>query len=367
MKAVNPLLLLIKGLLLFIIMNFVFATWNPAVGKWSLYNWLVPGRLRFPYGQGANDHNLTVDDLDAMFASHEVSAVHKEDEIRVFFVGDSSIWGDYLTPEETLSEQVNGLDLTCDEKKIHVYNLGYPHTFLLKDLLILYHAMQYEPDIVFWFVTTDSFLRKAPLSVLTANAEESIQLISNYGVDYGIKKIAKYRENFWDKTLLGQRENLARIIKLQLLGFVWEMTALDQSNSPIKFAATNRVVSDDFTYRGMIPPYDLSKRLVVRLLDSGAEVTDQIPLVIVNEPIMVATQGRKDVRYNEFYPRWAYDQYREILKARARENRWYYLDFWDSIPEENFTDTPLHLNPEGEALLANIMKPEILEYACGTE
>ncbi len=64
---------LIKGLAIFIIIDLLFIALPPGLGKISLYNHLFTGRLRFPFGENpAQSYNLSLFDLDAMFASHSL-------------------------------------------------------------------------------------------------------------------------------------------------------------------------------------------------------------------------------------------------------------------------------------------------------
>ncbi len=68
---------LLKAGALLVIANLLFA-WLyplPALGRLSLYNRLLPGRLRLPYGDDPSKaYNLSLYNLEAMFASHELSA-----------------------------------------------------------------------------------------------------------------------------------------------------------------------------------------------------------------------------------------------------------------------------------------------------
>ena len=74
------------------------------IHKLSLYNKIFAGRERLPFGDDPNvSYNLSLFDLDAMFASHIVSADHENEIYRIILVGDSSVWGFLQRPEETLS------------------------------------------------------------------------------------------------------------------------------------------------------------------------------------------------------------------------------------------------------------------------
>src|SRR5688500_8540065 len=109
---------LLKALALFIVANLIFAAWPvSSPGALSFYNHVFKGRLRLPFGEdAARAYNLSLFDLDAMFASHILSAAPKPaDEFRVILLGDSSIWGTLLRPEETLGGRLDAAHLTaCD-------------------------------------------------------------------------------------------------------------------------------------------------------------------------------------------------------------------------------------------------------------
>jgi lysophospholipase L1-like esterase len=68
---------------------------------------------------------------------------------------------------------------------------------------------------------------------------------------------------------------------------------------------------------------------------------------------MFISEGQNsDIRYNLYYPRWAYDDYRRLLAQVAEDNGWNYLDLWNLVPGSEFTNSAIHLTPEGEAQLA---------------
>jgi hypothetical protein len=95
--------------------------------------------------------------------------------------------------------------------------------------------------------------------------------------------------------------------------------------------------------------------LDIDFLGAGMEIAGDVPILLVNEPIFISQGQNSDLRYNSFYPRWAYDDYRDLLAVETAENGWDYLDLWDSIPADEFTDTPVHLTADGTAMLANLL------------
>ncbi|HEX7975874.1 MAG TPA: hypothetical protein VF498_15805, partial [Anaerolineales bacterium] len=67
----------LKALVLFAIVDLAFAWLNPlpALGQLSGYNHLFPGRERLPYSDHPDRaYSLSLFNLEAMFASHELSA-----------------------------------------------------------------------------------------------------------------------------------------------------------------------------------------------------------------------------------------------------------------------------------------------------
>lgn len=77
-----------------------------------------------------------------------------------------------------------------------------------------------------------------------------------------------------------------------------------------------------------------------------------MPIALVNMPILISTGVNSDLRYNAYYPRWAYDQYRTLYATIAAEEGWQYLDLWDAIESEQFTDTAVHLSPAGATMMS---------------
>ncbi len=71
-----------------------------------------------------------------------------------------------------------------------------------------------------------------------------------------------------------------------------------------------------------------------------------------------------DLRYNFLYPRWAYDQWREMMSARAEAGGWNYLDLWNIVPANEFTNSAIHLTPAGESILAGRVKQTTLQQSC---
>src|SRR5574341_267524 len=223
---------LLKATFLFVCFNFAFIlTKDISLGKLSLYNVVFSGRERFPFGENPQAYNLSLFDLDAMFASHILSGTEKTpDEYRVLLIGDSSVWGTLLTPEQTLAGQLNAADLNACSRQVRVYNLGYPYISLAQELLILDQALQYQPDMVIWLTTLESLpVEKQLGSPLVANNPDRIrEIITKYNLNLDPNDPALTQASRRDQTFVGQRRKVADLLRLQMYGILWSSTGIDQ-------------------------------------------------------------------------------------------------------------------------------------------
>jgi hypothetical protein len=357
---------LIVTLVLFVACNVIFAAANPleALGRVSLYNLVLPGRERLPYGEDpAKSYNLSTYNIPAMFASHIVSRPKAADEFRVIVIGDSGTWGWLLNNEETLAGQINAQDLqTADGKQVVAYNLGYPVMALTKDVLILEEALKYQPDLIVWPVTLESFPRAKQVfpSIVQNNAARTRSLIERYQLNLDPNDPRFVDPDFLGKTIVGQRRNLADWLRLQALGFSWAATRIDQA-MPAEIKLRQSDFEQDVSWQNFTQTVTLTENdLTFDVLGAGLMMAGDVPVLIINEPMFISDGLNSDLRYNSFYPRWAYDQYHELLNSKVAANNWHYLDLWDSIAPAEFTDTPVHLTPQGMAQLAKTVGTEIL-------
>jgi hypothetical protein len=365
-QPVNLRRVVLKALLLFIAFNLVFA-FSPAerLGRLSLYNGLLPGRERFPFGENpSRSYNLSLYNVAAMFAAHAVAAPPPPDELRVFVLGDSSVWGTLLRPEETLSGQLNAAGLHCGGRPLRFFNLGYPTLSLAKDVMLLDEAMRYRPDLIVWLVTLESFpLARQLDSPIAANNLTRIQALGAYsGLALGAADLAQ--PSFWERTIIGQRRALADLARLQLYGVMWAATGIDQVY-PHTYQPAQRDLAADESYSTFTPSTGLQPAdLAFDLLAAGRRIAGQTPLFLVNEPILVSRGENSHLRYNFYYPRWAYDAYREMLGGYIAAEGMEYADLWDLVDESQFTNSAIHLNPEGVQRLKDALVSPIQSNLC---
>lgn len=354
---------LLKATLLFVLFNFAFIyLQNIPPGKLSFYNFIFPGRERFPFGETRESYNLSLFDLDAMFASHVLAGAEKTpDEYRILLIGDSSVWGTLLAPEQTLAGQLNANAITACGKKVQAYNLGYPTISLMKDLMFLDQTKQYQPDMVIWLTTLEAFPNDKQLSspIVANNVERVQQLITNYQLLADLSDPALVNPSKWDQTFVSRKRALADILRLQIYGVLWSATGIDQFY-PEDYEHAQIDLEPDEEFHGLTSLQDASFQdaLAFNVLDAGMSAVP-VPTILINEPILISNGLNSDIRYNFFYPRWAYDEYRQLLKEHAAARSWPYLDLWDLVPRQEFTNSAIHLTPEGEAMLSGEMTKAI--------
>jgi hypothetical protein len=360
---VHPLRVIVKALCLFVVINLVYALFDPQGAQVSGYNVIFPGRTRLPFGVMGDPYSVAIENVDVTFASHRISEPKGSNEFRVVLIGDSSLWGEDLGAYEVISEQWNKLNTPCGNKIIKAYNLGYPHPSVLKDLVILDKAVEYQPDLILWFVTLNTLISQRINPFLLANRERAEKILKNYDIGFQQSETFEGESTFYDRTLLGQRSELARQLRLEMLGIIWTATSED-TNRLNPGPAPDFGVSDDPSYRGMAPPRDINELLLFGALQAGHQIAGSVPVVILNEPIFIAAEEKSPVRYNAVYPRWAYDQYRKHIASRAQRSGWDYLDLWDAVPPRYFADARFHLKVEGEQLLIQHINPALQSIVC---
>jgi hypothetical protein len=351
---------LLKAFALFVVFNLIVIAFSPfsGLGRLSLYNGLFPGRERFPFGQNPQlSYNLTVNDLDTLLASHVVVRSKPADEYRVFILGDSSAWGTLLRPEETLAGQLNALQLhSADGRRVVFYNLAYPTLALWKDVLILDAAMRYQPDLILWPLTLESFpgINPEDSPLLSYNIVRLNDILTRYG----LPPHAGQTGGVLASNFLAQRRSIADWYRLQLYGVLWAATGIDQDYA-VSWTPARRDFAVDDDALNSIPRLqpdgqatDLAPLLDLTPLQTGLDISGDIPVILLNEPIMISSGENHDVRYNAYYPVWAYDQYRSLFTQQCAAQGWTCLDAWDLVPEDQFTNSAIHMTPAGDGQFA---------------
>lgn len=362
-RGARPLPIIVKGLIIFVAINLAFAAANLPLGHLSIYNILIPGRLRFPFENNVNES----DDLQALFRTHVVSSPRRTPgELRVFILGDSQTWGARLTPSQTLAEQLNLAHLSACGRNLHFYDLATPFPSVLKDFLVLHESLQYKPDMVVWMMTAESLLPwDQALDPIKGNPGELLDVLDTYGLG-GYKSMIGAAPTFLDRTAVGQRRLLHGLALLQVSGAAWyaagtePTSGLDAPYTPLRLT----IRAKNLDWNGILPANLDPARLFFDVLPVTQQMIGRLPVLVAEEPIFIAPSANSEIRYNKLYPRWAFDRVLELVRASVSSLGWHFDDFHDLVPYAEFTDDVHHLTPRGVTLLADALRPEILGVAC---
>jgi len=345
--------IIIKTFIILLIINFgwIYISKLP-IGNLSLYNYVFNGRSRLPFGENTRrSNNLSLYNLDAMFASHEISKKQKDaDYLHVVLIGDSSIWGFLQEPGNTLAGLLNKRFLESGEKII-LHNFGYPSISILKDLMVVDRVLEYDPDLIIWFTTLEALPIKKQLEIpIIKNNPLTVNLIIE---KYELSEINKIEGDLFENTLWNQRRNIYDMLNLQLLGILWNATGIDQEYSETYNSARRDFPEPLEQYYAINQDDSLKEFLALEIIKNGIEINNEIDFILINEPILISEGINSSVQYNYYYPRWAYDQYRSIMKEFTQKNDIKYYDLWNLIPENEFTNSAIHLSEYAERILTD--------------
>ncbi|MCS6871162.1 MAG: SGNH/GDSL hydrolase family protein [Anaerolineae bacterium] len=352
---------LVKAATLFVLFNVLWYAAQPLdwLNRLSVYGVLFPPRERFPFAEFPEvSYAVTVNSLEQLFASHAIARPKAADEFRVVMLGDSAIWGYLLRADQTQAACINALELrTEDGRRVRAYNLGYPTLTVIKDFLILRRALVYQSDLIIWSTSLASLYPSDQLDfpLILAHREEVSALQAQYA--FKLDQYPLPSRAWQERTFFGQRRDIADWLRHQLYAPAWASTRIDHvlprfvAPHPVNLLPDDNVLSVNvlrLREAGKIAPEDLN----FDVLKAGVELAaaQGVPTVLVNEPIY--RNESHPLRYNTYYPRWAYDGYRVAFQQVAEREGWRYFDLWDAVPPDQFTDTDFHMTPSANCAYA---------------
>jgi hypothetical protein len=164
-----------------------------------------------------------------------------------------------------------------------------------------------------------------------------------------------------DRTLIGRRRTIFDALQLQFYGLKWAATGIDQTYPADYTPAQRDFEAGDVTFQGWQEADFAPDQLALEVLNAGTILAGDVPVLVVNEPILISEGENSDIRYDFFYPRWAYDLYRQEMNRAAENADWTYVDLWDVVPQTEFTNSAVHLTPEGSLLFFETLRPALIE------
>jgi hypothetical protein len=252
------------------------------------------------------------------------------------------------------------------------YNLAYPQPGAVRDLLIMDAAMAYDPDLILWFITP-------------AALDNSPDIAGANRVFYNLNRDRLQRLADEYPTLLGDwpgergpelldepapAEQYIAIRDQDLLP-VWLNALFYPFTTPDLALSDRRVGSEpvpiEAKYTLDSPGFAEMPNQSWNVLEAGCvRARDgSAVILLINEPMLVSDHTEN---YNANYQRDLYDAYRVELSRYSEDHHIAYADLWDIIPSERFTDTPLHMDAEGYAILSaaleQVLTGKNLESSC---
>jgi hypothetical protein len=341
-RGVKPFRVILKALVLFVGFNllltlfpnpsyFVFRQLLPKLNKFPIYAVYYDSQAK--HGFGAQN----VFDLNVLFNTHLISYEKKPaNQYRIVFIGDSTV------RDGTIYLMVD--QQGCGGKILHAYDLGYYGASATKDLMILQEAMNYSPDLIVWSVT-DRTLSNEPKDFATANFADLIELTHTYSLSIPLDQSLNRSSSFFsggDKIRLQTR---------LVLNYAILFPAIRNPQRMIQ-TATNDIKTNNSADQETLPP---SGTYLFSALTAAPKIAGGIPFLLINQP-----------RPSEVVAQADYMQYRQELLSLTSEQHWIFLDLWNLVPDEDFTDK-IHRDTEGETLYDKAAMPAILQASCKKE
>ena len=303
--------------------------------------------------------------LELLLRQHEVCwRSGREGEARVFLLGNSGPFGFPNRAEEALAGALNA---HFDAARIpaHVFNLGMVNAYQLKDALILYQALRYDPDFILYAPTLGDFVHVAPLPYPT---------ISELMVTNGTQLMALGATN--PAGLLGKAiERYQLVFRLQdSRGFLWTLRQIGTYVRSVVRQHANRLA---VLLSGVAPgpppgvptgPYDCTKLkdLEARqfadwqrwnILAWLEQVSRErgIPVLVINWPRRAQPI---DGCYNQRHTSAALEEWDGWLRAQTAVSGLAYLDFRQLLAPGDFVDS-IHVAPRGHRRIAEALAPTL--------
>ncbi len=355
---------LMKAIALLFVCDALMMLWHVPnwIDHWSIYRYFTPPTDRLGLASQIGDPMWWR--IDVLLNAHEIAQPKAPDEYRVIFLGDSATFCLYCRSTEAISQLLTDLDATIDGKRVRGYNLAYPGSDWLKDILILKHALKYQPDAIVWLVTAkgsgDQPLPQEPEAHLFTrlNADEIPALAREYHLDtWDTRRYADadawYQPSIW--THGGRlRDWLVLVTRTIRNALIYRGKDLTREYLPPGEPVTRQPIRAQAEINSSLPGYNTMPNRQWELLRAGQQMAREanVPLLMVNEPTYIGSGPNSDINYNSFYERALYDRFRAALTDFTQQHDLAYLDLWNLLPPENFSNTSLHYNLEGNRRVA---------------
>jgi hypothetical protein len=344
--------LALKVLAILIVVNVLYIAVRPydAVVPYSIIGRVVPLRKRIILP--AREEQAQLGPVEMLLNAHEISQPKAPDEFRVVVLGDSGINGWGLGDDQTINAYLTTMGVDLQGRKVRAYNLAYVGFNATRDLLIADAALAYQPDLILWFVTLNTFIETEPDRLIAFNQVRMTRLTTQFQLsDLNAQRFGHYENSWWQQSLFSQRADIFQWINFQSYALRQSQFSGMDSNLIRDHLSDQYLIAPDAPTSLPMPNQNWLPLTALSQLSST-------PVFIVNEPIYIAADSANT--YNSFYGKTLYDQYRQAFTSFCNENHLWCLDLWNSLSPSDFTDSPVHHSAHGNQTLASQVGDEIV-------
>jgi len=311
----------IKALILYVLFNGCYLITQPVQNGLlpTLYNGLVPGRVRFEGAAEFNLHRILDDHIIRQATA---------DTYNIVFLGSSEMWGNRSQSDIAVPNVMDGYGLsTVEGRPVRVYNLGLPLPDAFKDLILAqFLSEQHIPiDLIIIPYNYRSFAWPKIHGLVNYNPTYARYIVDLYDLDGPVllAKNAPIEGSLW-----GDRETLRRWLIGQSLFPQWLFAHRDlERTAPQSLTElTDLTVLEANTRVGIIPAL------------SQFSQSTHIPLLLMASP----APFRKNV-------------FRDWLVEQSDENRLPLLDCSQVFTTASAYEDKMHMMPEVQVPLARIL------------
>jgi hypothetical protein len=316
--------------------------------------------------------------LELLLRQHEAcwTADDPHDELRVFFIGNSSVQGHPQRIADTATEHLTSLWKQAGVPA-RAFNFGFVTGHAMKDMLILHEALRYRPDVIVYGVFPGDFRRwmatwaptgkRGPYDLLVRFMYNSASVLRAFAAERpaGLERpLAIYNQALegvdrswlrpwtWPWRDLVGFVHTALVTRLRAVGErlgVVEPPGEPTSGKPIvsySCRETRRTNARD--YRGWNETNTLA--WVAELRDRTG-----IPVVVVNWPV---SDEPRDECFNAYFTQRLMRRYREWLVGETERLRLPLVDLSRTLLPRDYLDT-LHPNARGQRKIAGSLAPHL--------
>jgi hypothetical protein len=343
---------LLKALVLFLVFDGCFILFQPfnTLQRLTIFGTIIPLRPRIVRTDVSVNLRPQIVPLETLLASHEIAAPKAADEYRVAIFGNSGIYGYGNADDQTIAAFMTQARGQVNGKFIRAYNLGYPLPFVYKDILIADASLDYNPDLLIFFVAPDDFEDLTPGTatfipyMFTINRARALHVAAALDTPILLTQALQPDPPWWTRSILFQREAIYNWLVFQAYPLTQPPLVLLSARISNRFYPTTKVKDAIGAHLNQTTNFQALSRL---------HRLTKVPILIVNEPTYINPQSEQTgaLNYSDQYSREGYEAYRAELHDLCIQQGYGWLDLWNSVQPDRYTDSHLHRDSAGQRIV----------------